>query len=646
MQALKAGELESESEQAIMPDWDSLESSGTQLSSAGELVPLAAAVGDADTGASKPACPHCGSPRVDDQPHCPNCGWIYPLSPPATAHQQASVPRARIKDRYELGERVAERGKVVRYRGFDHGDGTAAPVPIIIIQEPVETAEGEPRAPLWPGVAWERALLEEIQRPVLPRIVDHFVEDSFQYLVEEVPAGQSLWDAWDEPQNTALERFGWLKQIAGALHQLHEHNAILEALRPDIVVITPEGQARITDLSDLLALPLPANAPIRATCYTAPELILTSELADARADLYSFGAMLYALHLGRELTELDFELQGVPKSILQRFPDIHPLFGRLVSQTFCRDLNSRLPTEDAAKEDPSGFVELIDLLEACRQTLDVARLEIAAWTTTGMLRSGNEDAFALLHAAEAQKNELRDAALILLADGMGGYEAGEVAARMAVDVIREDLLQQEPFLFLTGRGASSFESSGPDGAEDRRLDIEGCQRLISDALKDANRQVYQASQTEEGRRGMGCTVEVVYVNGRNLFIGHVGDSRTYHLQEGRLIQRTRDQTCVNRMLELGMLSPEEAEEHPRRSELQQAIGGYPDVDPALYHNRLKPGDWVVVCSDGLSNQIPADTLKELLQTAASAETAARRLVNLVNLEGAADNATVVVVRAT
>ena len=146
---------------------------------------------------------------------------------------------------------------------------------------------------------------------------------------------------------------------------------------------------------------------------------------------------------------------------------------------------------------------------------------------------------------------------------------------------------------------------------------------------------------------MGCTAEVVFVNGRNVVVGHVGDSRTYHLHEGRLVQLTRDQTLVNRLVELGTLTPEEAETHPRRNELQQAIGGQPDVEPGLYHGVLKPGDWVLVCSDGLTNHINPIQLKEMmLSEAQSAEMAARRLVNLVNIEGATDNATIVVVRAT
>jgi protein phosphatase len=100
-------------------------------------------------------------------------------------------------------------------------------------------------------------------------------------------------------------------------------------------------------------------------------------------------------------------------------------------------------------------------------------------------------------------------------------------------------------------------------------------------------------------------------------------------------------------VELGTLSPEEAQTHPRRCELQQAIGGHADVEPALYHGRLKAGDWLVICSDGLSSCITPEELQQMLQTeATSAEMAARRLVNFANIKGATDNATVVVIRVT
>src|SRR5437868_3523633 len=202
------------------------------------------------------------------------------------------------------------------------------------------------------------------------------------------------------------------------------------------------GQPRLTDLADVLPIPVPAHAPIKATLYTAPELILSPSTADARADLYSFGALLYALeYLHHPLEEKDFERQFVPNQITERFPDVHPLFLRLINKTFVRDINTRFPTDEASKKDATGFSELIDTLKICRRSFDNVRFDVAAWTTTGMVRTGNEDALAFLHGVESRQDDLREYALIILCDGMGGYEAGEIAAALAISELRKYLLQ-------------------------------------------------------------------------------------------------------------------------------------------------------------------------------------------------------------
>jgi serine/threonine protein phosphatase PrpC len=625
----------------------------------------------------------CQAPRVGQETSCADCGYYFSPQDLAAAAPAAvaAPPAVRLEDRFEMGVRLGERGGVVRYRGLDHG--SEPPVLVVILQQelpqgapeavPVAQPAGDineevlpsfdeppagasitavmPARPAWPSISWERGGLRALEgQPALPRVVTSFADDTHEYMVEEVPAGRPLWDAWDDPESTAHQRFGWLAEVAEAMQSLHHGGAMLEALRPDIIVITPEGHARITDLSDLLPIPIPADAPLRGSLYTAPELM--GGKGDARADLYSFGAMLYALHVGRELTETDFERPGQPKPFIPRFPDIHPAFGRLMTKTFRREVEARFPSDEASREDASGFTELIRTLRGLQRTFDTVRLEIASWTTTGMVRTGNEDAFALLHACESRQDDLSEAALVLLADGMGGYEAGEVAAALAIQVLRQNLVQQKPFAHLAGASAFPTDplatAARPEGHAPAPLTAEECKKLLKAALKEANKQVFAASRAPgTKRRGMGCTAEVVYVDGRQVVVGHVGDSRTYHLHEGRLIQLTRDQTLVNRLVELGTLSAEEAETHPRRNELQQAIGGQPDVETGLYHGVLKPGDWVVVCSDGLSNHVTAAMLKEMLQSEAqSAEMAARRLVNLANIEGATDNATVVVIRAT
>ncbi|MFN4259954.1 MAG: protein phosphatase 2C domain-containing protein [Gemmataceae bacterium] len=636
-----------------------------------EAAPASPAVSEAP--AVPQHCPICSAVRQDSQPYCMDCGFLFPATAATggTATPQSNAaPEAgtMVKGRYLIGEMIWEREGVCRYRGQDRDTATPvvilrgpAPAPIEEVEEIEEVAEmvadddnedilpdfdmpsatpelvAEAAESAWPNVAWERELLTQAQHPALPRILDSCVENGFDYLIEEVPAGQVLWDAWDDPTADSRQRYGWLKQIAEGLKQLHAHGAILEALRPDLITIREDGQAVVNDLSDLLPLPLPPHPPLRASLYTPPDLILNSATADARAALYSFGATVYSLNMGRELTEMDFERQGVPKPFIARFPDVHPLLARLLFKTFHREVAARFPTDEAAKQDATGFSELIRALEVCQQSLDHVRLEMASWTTTGIVRTGNEDAFGVMHVAESNQDDFREYALVLLADGMGGYEAGEIASVLAIQTLRKYLLQQEMFSALAG---------GPPPAPEK-CNIEDIKKVLLAALKEANKVVYEAPQKGIGRRGMGCTAEVVYIDGYNIVIGHVGDSRTYLLSGGHIKQLTRDQTLVNRLVELGQLTPEEAETHPRRSELQQAIGGRPFVEPDVYHAPIKAGDWVLVCSDGLTNHVKNDELREMLQLeAGSAQIAARRLVNLVNMYGATDNSTVVVVRAT
>jgi PPM family protein phosphatase len=619
-------------------------------------------------------CPACGTVAKPGQRYCEDCGWMFneaapvvaaaaPTTSPVLSTRGSDMPttttKGRLRNRYELRQSIGERHGTQRHRGFDHTAGQGVVVvatpqaPVVAIaeaaivdadeimpgfDEDVPVAAVVTGGVAWPGAAWEKQILEAAKHSALPRVVDFFTEGDTDYLVLDQPIGTTLWDAWDEAEDAAT-RYGWAKQIAEALHALHQAGAILEGVRPDLVVVNDSGLAAFTDLSDLLPLPLPASPPLRANLFTAPELILSPQTADARADLYSFGALLYSLeYLHHSPEEKDFERQFVPRQITDKFPDVHPLLLRIINKTFVRDVNTRFPTDEAGRTDPTGFTELIRTLEICQQTFDKVRLDIAAWTTTGMVRTGNEDAFSVLHAVEQRQDDMSEFAVVCLCDGMGGYEAGEVAAALAMAKMREFVLQQPMFAALAGKEPPT---SPPD--------IKALQDVMNATLRHANREVYNASRTPgKGRRGMGCTAECVYIDTRNVVVGHVGDSRTYHLRRGRLLQLTRDQTFVNRMVELGQLSAAEAENHPRKNELQQAIGGQPDVVPGVSASKLQRGDWILVCSDGLTNHITNVELEKMLtrEASSSAEDAARRLLNLTNLRGATDNATIVVVRAS
>jgi protein phosphatase len=569
----------------------------------------------------------------------------------------------RLNNRYEIKNMIGERQGMARYTGLDHASNPPQPVVIVMAHavqpgDPLlDAASGldeeimptfdddigfgtpaDKKGPAYPSLAWEKDLLSRAKHAALPTVVEEFSDLNYEYLVLSGRESRSLWDMWDEPEFDSATRYGWLIQIAEAMDALHAAGAMLEAVRPDIVGVTAQGQVVINDLSELLPLPLTSSAQVKGTLYTAPELIVSPHQADARAALYSFGAMLYSLeYLHHTLEEKDFEKPYQPKQISDRFPDVHPLFLRLINKTFCRDLNTRFPTDEASKTDATGFKELIKTLGVCKRSFDLSRLDIACWSTTGMVRTGNEDAFTVLHGTDWRQDELHEYAMVLLADGMGGYEAGEVAAAMAMNELRKYLVQRPMFSGLFG-----YPPAEP-------INVDAIKKELDAALRHVNKEVFNASRDpKRGRRGMGCTAEAVYVDTKNVIVGHVGDSRVYHLHQGRLIQLTRDQTLVYRLVELGQLSEEEAENHPRKNELQQAIGGQPDVQPGTYAGKLKRGDWVLVCSDGLTNHITNKELEQMMtrETNNSAEETARRLLNLVNLRGATDNATVVVIRAS
>jgi protein phosphatase len=623
-----------------------------------EPAPAAAPV-EADAAPAAPAaCAVCKAPRPPGVEFCPDCGWMFPVElAPTPATSADLVLGTRLAGRYEVRQALGSRTGVKRFRGVDHEAGggpaevfvlvspAAAPAPGASGNEgeaaPADSAASTARFDtsldsLWPTVIWEDLVLSRALHPSLPRVLDRFAEGGNDVIVVAPFRGRPLWDAWEDSETTMRQRFAWLTQVAQALHALHRAGAITEGLKPDNVVITDTGDVAFAQLDDLLPLPPPASAPIQATPYTAPELYLTPGQADARSDLYSFGAMLYALHVGRELADMDFERQGVPKPFVLLFPDAHPALARIVMKTFAREPHLRFPTEEAVMDDRSGFQELARILEEAGAALGTVRLDIAGWTSTGMVRTGNEDAFALLHAAAGRQHDEHDQALVLLADGMGGCNAGEVASAMAIDHLRTTLLKDAPFRRLVG---------GPPG--EPNTDGHDVRELLDRALKQTNQAIYTAARAPGSRhRGMGCTAEIAYLDGAHLFVGHVGDSRTYHYSRGTLTLLTRDQTLVNRLIELGHLTEAEAVDHPRRHELQMALGGQPVVEPLTYQVPVQPGDVVLVCSDGLTSHVDHDTLAEHLRQADSAEACARRLVNLANLLGGSDNCTVVVVRLT
>ncbi len=241
------------------------------------------------------------------------------------------------------------------------------------------------------------------------------------------------------------------------------------------------------------------------------------------------------------------------------------------------------------------------------------RVHAGGRTDVGQVREANEDAF---HVGDS---------VFAVADGMGGHVAGEVASSTAL----------QPIAALDGHVYS-------DASEARSA--------LADALTQANEAVVAKAMDDPQFQGMGTTLTAVMVEGRRAHIAHVGDSRAYLFREGTFSQLTTDHTLVQRMIEEGRLTPEEAARHPQRSVITRAIGVESDVDVDAMSLDLVPGDVIVLCSDGLTGPVTDEAIADLLESrdtdpdgpGGGPDEVAERLVAAANRAGGQDNITVVV----
>ena len=235
------------------------------------------------------------------------------------------------------------------------------------------------------------------------------------------------------------------------------------------------------------------------------------------------------------------------------------------------------------------------------------RVRVGALTDTGRVRTINQDAYLVLE----------DLGLYVVADGMGGHQGGEVASQLAIEALRAAYVEQ---------------------AAD----------ALADAIAEANERIYEAGSADPNLAGMGTTVVAAVVldgeegdEGNQLLVANVGDSRAYLFRDGDLTQLTEDHSMVADLLREGRISEEEAEVHPQRNIVTRVLGVYDQVDIDFWPVDAVAGDRVVLCSDGLINEVTDDQITSVLRRLADPQEAAAELVRRANEGGGRDNITVV-----
>lgn len=245
--------------------------------------------------------------------------------------------------------------------------------------------------------------------------------------------------------------------------------------------------------------------------------------------------------------------------------------------------------------------------------------KVAGETDVGMVRANNEDTFSIMEKA----------GVLVVADGMGGHASGEVASRMAIDVIQD--------YFSDGDGKKPFVGDYCDEYS------EEANRLGS-AIRLANIAIHDVSESNSQYHGMGTTVAAVLINGRKMSIAHVGDSRVYLIRSGDIEQLTDDHSLVSEQVKKDIISKEEAEASGMRNILTRALGTMPEVQVDISEMNLMPGDMLLLCSDGLYTMVPDDDILSVAISAKEPFEACSTLIRMANENGGKDNVTVVTAR--
>lgn len=227
---------------------------------------------------------------------------------------------------------------------------------------------------------------------------------------------------------------------------------------------------------------------------------------------------------------------------------------------------------------------------------------------TGKKREVNEDRVAVLRRPEGLL-------LAIVADGMGGHQAGDVAAEMTVDALGKQFSEEDIEAFLT---------------------VSSKKEWLNRHVEIVNKEVYEYSLSHPGCKGMGTTLIAALIDNDECVLCHIGDSRAY-LIDGKVEQLTRDHSYVNVLVDSGEISEEEAEDHPKKNWIVKALGTEPEINGEILHISLAKSSYLLICSDGLSNKVSKEEIGNIVRSSVSLAQKGEELVKLANHLGGEDN---------
>jgi serine/threonine protein phosphatase PrpC len=462
------------------------------------------------------------------------------------------------------------------------------------------------------GLRREAEILAAVEHAMLPKLYAAFECDGRRYLAIDALEGETL-DRALETGLTVEQALSIVVQLAQVVRRLHRAGWALLGLTPSNVVL---GEPlRLGQLGHAMRVGETATQALQAGGYSAPELA-HGDVVTGKEDVYTLGAILYHALGGGPPPESGAEAAALPLAV--SIPGAPQLLAGALT-----------PAAERIEVDA-----LYRGLLALKQRLanESLGLLVASATTVGLnpTRPVNEDSCGYLAWSTATADGASYRALLCVADGMGGMEAGEVASRAAIDAI---------FGALLGPATEvDAPAERPDPLDPIAL------------IRRAAPAVYAAA---EGR-AMGTTITCAAVRDGELTLGHVGDTRAYLMRDGALRRLTADHSLVAAMVASGVLTPEEARGHPDSNKVLRSLGsqrelpeGYVDGLEATLGQpcmRLERDDWLVLCSDGVWGSVDDEAIAATVAAGPDCPTVAGALIERALAAGAPDNATAVVAR--
>jgi serine/threonine protein phosphatase PrpC len=255
---------------------------------------------------------------------------------------------------------------------------------------------------------------------------------------------------------------------------------------------------------------------------------------------------------------------------------------------------------------------------------DSARVKLGHGSDVGRVRPFNEDYHRVWQFPLVDGGHLT---LIAVADGMGGAAAGEVASKLAMEVLNESF----------GRYVDELNGGRP---------VISVDKLLDKAIRLANRRVYSAALRNQGRRGMGTTVTVVTVYHQKAYLGHVGDSRAFLVRKDKIYQLTKDHSWVEEQVEKGLLKEEDAQHHEWRNLITRALGTKPQVAPDIIELAVQRNDVFILSTDGLHGLVKPEEMLGEIKRITSHQASVEYLISLANERGGPDNITLIIAEMT